>query len=257
MTYNIRCGHCDDNNSNSWESRKEILLSVIKKTNSDIIGFQEVIPLQWEYLKNELPNYNSFGTGRDADGNGEGCYIFYKKNLFEIDSTNSGTKWYSSTPDVKGSNDMGDLYNRVITFARFKIINTNKFFYHFNTHLTYLDSLQIRYVNFLSNVIKKRDIHDPFILTGDFNADEKSEAINILKQNFISEKLVDSYREINPNIAISTFNYFTGKKDYRKIDYIFIESERIRVIQAGCDSTVVKGKYPSDHNSVNAIIEFK
>jgi endonuclease/exonuclease/phosphatase family metal-dependent hydrolase len=257
MTYNIRCGHCDDNNPNNWDSRKDLLLSVIKKNNPDILGLQEVIPLQLIFLINNLPDYNYFGTGRIADGTDEGCYIFYKKKLFSIDSLNSGTKWYSSTPDIPGSNDMGDLYKRIITFAHFKTIATNKYFYHFNTHLTYLDSIQVKYIDFLSGVIKIRAIKDPFILTGDFNADESSPAIEKLKQNFASDKLVDSYRIKNPKGKISTFNFFTGKTEGRKIDYIFIEGEKFKIIQAGCDSTNVNGKYPSDHNSVNAKLELK
>ena len=257
MTYNIRCGHCDDNNSNNWKSRKEMLLSVIKNHNPDILGLQEIIPLQLTYLKTNLPDYNYFGTGRNADGTDEGCYIFYKRNVLTIDSIHSGTKWYSSTPDVPGSNDMGDLYNRIVTFARFKTIKTSKYFYHFNTHLTYLDSIQIRYIDFLSDVIKNRTMQDPFILTGDFNADELSPAIKELKKNFTSEKLVDTYRKIDPTGVISTFNFFTGKTDGKKIDYIFIEADKFNTVHAGCDSTELNGKYPSDHNSINAVIQLK
>lgn len=257
MTYNIRCGHCDDNNSNNWENRKEMLLSVIKKNNPDILGLQEAISMQISYLKENLPGYNYYGMGREENGTGEGCYIFYKKSLFTIDTLNSGTKWYSSTPDIPGSNDMGDLYKRIVTFARFKSIATNRYFYHFNTHLTYLDSIQVRYVDFLSKIIKDRKYSEPFVLTGDFNADELSPAIKKLKENFLSENIVDSYRVMNPNGAISTFNYFTGKTDGRKIDYIFIEKDKFKTISASCDSTQVNGKYPSDHNSVNAIIELK
>jgi endonuclease/exonuclease/phosphatase family metal-dependent hydrolase len=258
MTYNIRCGHCDDNNLNNWDSRKEMLLSVIKKHNPDILGFQEIIPLQLVYLKANLTDYYYyFGTGRNADGTDEGCYLFYKKNVLIIDSIHSGTKWYSSTPDIPGSNDMGDLYKRIVTYARFKIIKTNKYVYHFNTHLTYLDSLQVRYVDFLSNVIKNRTIRDPFILTGDFNADELSPAITKLKANFTSEKLVDSYRQIDSTGVISTFNSFNGKTDGKKIDYIFIEADKFKTVHASCDSTHLNGKYPSDHNSINAILQLK
>jgi endonuclease/exonuclease/phosphatase family metal-dependent hydrolase len=257
MTYNIRCGGCDNNNSNNWDSRKELLLSVIKKHNPDVIGFQEMIPMQLEYLKTNLVGYSYYGKGREADGGGEGCYIFYKKELFIIDSLNSGTKWYSSTPDVPGSNDMGDLYKRIVTFARLKTTNTGRYFYHFNTHLTYVDSIQVRYVDFLTQLIKTRRFDEPFILTGDFNADETSPAIIKIKQNFVALKMVDTYREISPDNAISTFNYFTGKRDGRKIDYIFIEGNKFKSVQAGCDSTSYHGKYPSDHNSVHAVIEFK
>ena len=257
MTYNIRCGQCDNDNSNNWESRKEMLLQVIKKHNPDILGLQEVIPLQLSYLKTNLPGYYYFGTGRNADGTDEGCYIFYKKEVLTIDSVHSGTKWFSSTPDIPGSDDMGDLYKRIVTFARFKTVKTNKYFYHFNTHLTYLDSIQVRYIDFLSGVIKSRSIRDPFIITGDFNADELSPAIKELKENFLPEKIVDTYREIHPTGIISTFNSFTGKTEVKKIDYIFIEADSFYTVQASCDSTNFNGKYPSDHNSMNAVIQLK
>lgn len=257
MSYNIRCGHCDNNNSNNWDSRKEMLLSLITKHNPDILALQEVIPMQLTYLIQSLPNYSYYGTGRKADGSDEGCYIFYNKHALTIDSVYSGTKWYSSTPNVPGSNDMGDLYNRIITFARFKTINTNKYFYHFNTHLTYIDSLQVRYIDFLTKVIKEREKQDPFILTGDFNADELSPAINKLKKNFNSEKLTDTYRTIHPTGVISTFNSFTGKTDGKKIDYIFIEADKFNTINANCDSTQLNGKYPSDHNALDALIQLK
>lgn len=257
MSYNIRCGHCDDNNSNNWESRKEMVLSLIKKHNPDILGLQEAIPLQLEYLKENLPDYNYFGTGRNADGMDEGCFIFYRRSVLSIDSIHSGTTWYSSTPDVPGSNDMGDLYRRIVTFAHFKTAKTGRYFYHFNTHLTYVDSIQVRYVDFLTDVIKNTGKKEPFILTGDFNADEQSPAIRKLKENFKSEKLADTYREIDPKSIVKTFNGFTGKSDEKKIDYIFVEADKFATLQAGCDSTNLNGKYPSDHNSMNAIIQFR
>lgn len=257
MSYNIRCGHCDDNNSNNWESRKEMVLSLIQKHNPDILGLQEIIPLQLAYLKTNLPDYHYFGTGRNADGADEGCYIFYKRNVLSIDSTHSGTKWYSSTPDIPGSNDMGDLYRRIVTFARFKTIKTNQYFYHFNTHLTYIDSIQVRYIDFLSDIIKNRSKQEPFILTGDFNADESSPAIKAFKKNFKSKKLVDTYREIDSKSVISTFNAFNGTTDGKKIDYIFVVADKFKTIQASCDSTNLNGKYPSDHNAMNAIIQFR
>lgn len=257
MSYNIRCGHCDNSNSNNWESRKEMVLAVIKKHDPDILGLQETMPSQLAYLKTNLPDYNYYGTGRDAKGTDEGCYIFYKRNVLTIDSIHSGTKWYASTPDIPGSNDMGDSYNRIVTYARFKSTQTNRPFYHFNTHLTYVDSLQVCYVNFLSDVIKTRPTQDPFIITGDFNADERSPAIHVLKERLGRENLIDPYRTIDPTGVVSTFNYFTGEKDGKKIDYIFIEADQFTTIHASCDTTEINGKYPSDHHALNAVIRMR
>lgn len=257
MSYNIRCGHCDNNNSNNWDSRKDMLLAVIQKHNPEILGLQEAVDFQLKYLLSNLPEYHYFGTGRNADGTDEGCYILYKRDVVTIDSLHSGTKWFSSTPDVPGSNDMGDLYKRIVTFARFKMIQTNKKFYIFNTHLTYLDSLQVRYINFLSDIIKQRAVQDPFILTGDFNADEASLAMQQLHANFHTARLLDTFRDVYPKNELSTFNFFTGKKDGRKIDYIFIEADHFQTVNASCDTTQLNGKYPSDHNAMTAVIRIK
>lgn len=257
MSYNIRCGNCDDANSNNWESRKEMLLSVIKKQNPTILALQEAIPLQLSFLKANLPEYAYFGTGRNADGTGEGCHVLYKKDKLSIDSVHSATKWFSSTPDIPGTNDMGDSFNRIVTFVRFKATKTNQNFYLFNTHLTYLDSIQVRYIDFLSGVIKNRKTPDPFILVGDLNADESSPAIQKLLHNFRSEKLVDTYRKIHPTGKVSTFNFFNGKSDGRKIDYVFVQDEKFKTIDAGCDTTSINGKFPSDHNAIYATIELR
>lgn len=257
MTYNIRCGECDNSNANHWEGRKTLLLSVIQKNKPDIIGFQEMIPSQLTYLKDHLAEYSYYGTGRETDGTGEGCYIFYRKNMFTIDSLHAGTRWYSSTPEIAGTNDMGDLFKRIITFARFKLNRTNQYFYVFNTHLTYIDSLQVKYVNFLTSVIKSRATAEPFILTGDFNADERSTAIHQLKANFAAEKIVDTYRVIYPNEVLSTFNNFSAIRDGRKIDYIFVEENKMKTLNAFCDTSTFNGRYPSDHFPISAVVQLK
>lgn len=252
MSYNIRCGQCDEKNSNNWEGRKNLVLATIKDANVDIIGFQEIIPLQLTWLAANLPDYNYYGSGRDADRLGEGCYIFYRKDAFVVDSTQSSTKWYSSTPNLAGSADMGDLYKRIVTYVRLKQIESNKSFYYYNTHLTYLPEIQEKYVDFLSNVIKSRELPEPFILSGDFNAEEQSTAINRLKINFAADTLVDSYRQVHLTDLISTFNDFTGIPKGMKIDYIFLGATSFTTLDATCINHIENGKYPSDHYPITA-----
>lgn len=258
MSYNIRCGQCDTDNSNSWFNRKELVLKVIKNDNPDLIGFQEMITEQRDWLLAKMPEYAVYGTGRDADGGGDGCYIFYKRALFSVDSTSSATKWYSSTPNVAGSGDMGDVFKRIITYAHLNVELAGKKFYFFNTHLTYLPKIQPAYISHLTKVIKERVSNDePFLLTGDFNADENSDALKLLKQYFQSTPLVDSYREIHPTETLSTFNFFTGEKDGKKIDYIFFDASNFKTIEAECINTVVDNKYPSDHYPMTAKFKIK
>jgi endonuclease/exonuclease/phosphatase family metal-dependent hydrolase len=247
MTYNIRCGNCDNNNENNWESRKNITFSMIDKYKPDIIGFQEIIPFQLAYISDTLKEYSYFGSGRDANRGGEGCYIFYNKEKFTIDSANSGTLWYSDTPEVPGSSNWGDDYQRIITYARFTDKKTGKSFYHFNTHLTLKDSIQSRYAEFLAQNITKRAIADPVIVTGDFNAIESSKAIERMKQPIGNLSLIDSYREVHPTGDAFTFHGFTGKGDGRKIDYIFIQKDSFKVVDSDIITYNVNNKFPSDH----------
>jgi endonuclease/exonuclease/phosphatase family metal-dependent hydrolase len=256
MTYNVRCGYCDENNENKWDSRKELILSTLTAEDPDLIGFQEIIPDQVAYLSSNLPIYNYFGTGHDADGKGEGCFIFYKKSVFAIDSVNSGTKWYSTTPDVPGSGDMGDIYQRVITFAKLKQLANNKSFCFFNTHVTYIDSLQLKYNAFLASMIIKYKNGEPFILTGDFNADETSPAMGELKQSFSASLFRDTYRDIHPNDTITIFNGFSEIRDGKKIDYIFVEGKYFKTTDAGLVNNGINGKYPSDHFPLVSVVKF-
>lgn len=258
MSYNIRCGQCDNNTPNSWTNRKDLVLNVIKMDNPDLIGFQEMITEQRDWLLTQMPEYAVYGSGREADREGEGCYIFYKRALFSIDSTTSATKWYSTTPDVAGSGDMGDLYKRIITYAHLKMVTSGDKFYFFNTHLTYLPEIQVAHISLLNRIIKETIQNDePFFLSGDFNADENSDAIKLLTRDFESKPLIDSYREIHPAEELSTFNFFTGEKDGKKIDYIFIDGSAFKTIEAECTTTIVEGKYPSDHYPMTARLKIE
>jgi endonuclease/exonuclease/phosphatase family metal-dependent hydrolase len=258
MSYNIRCGQCDNNTQNSWDNRRELLLSVILKCNADVIGFQEMMPQQRDWLREKLPTYAVYGTGREADGGGEGCYIFYKRKAFKIDSTASSTQWFSSTPHIPGSADMGDLYKRILTTAHLESLTTGQKFYFFNTHLTYLAEIQPAYIKLLNTLIRERVAnHEPFLLTGDFNADENSEAIKLLKQNFEAIPLIDTYRVIHPTGQLSTFNGFTGEQDGKKIDYIFADATHFKVLDADCIQTLFNGLYPSDHYPMTAKVKLK
>lgn len=258
MSYNIRCGQCDNNTQNSWDNRKELVLSVIQKSNPDVIGFQEMMPQQRDWLVEKLPTYAIYGTGREADGSGEGCYIFYKRQAFKIDTTASSTQWFSSTPHIPGSADMGDLYKRILTTAHLESISTGRIFYLFNTHLTYLSEIQPAYIALLTKLITERVANqEPFLLMGDFNADENSEPIKLLTQNFESISLIDTYRVIHPNGQLSTFNGFTGELDGKKIDYIFMDATHFKVLDAACIQAVSNGLYPSDHFPMTATLKWR
>ena len=81
MTYNIRYDSPNDG-LDQWNYRKKILTDQIQFYAPDIIGIQEGLLHQIEYIKDALKNYEYLGLGRDDGGkNGEYCAIFYKKKI--------------------------------------------------------------------------------------------------------------------------------------------------------------------------------
>ena len=57
MTYNIRLD-TEADGINMWDNRKEGVLSLIKEESVDILGIQEGLPSQIEYLSKELDGYS-------------------------------------------------------------------------------------------------------------------------------------------------------------------------------------------------------
>lgn len=258
MSFNIRCGQCDNNNVNNWTGRKALVTDVITNYTPDLVGFQEMIGEQKEFISQQFPNLGFYGSGRDQDRNGEGCYIFYNKNRFEVDSANSGTFWFSSTPDVPGTTDMGDIYKRICTYVRLKDKTDGKYFYHCNTHITYIDTLQGKYLDFLVAQLTKRLTQpDPVVLTGDFNADENNAVVKKFMNYNGAFKFSDTYRMLHPDGEAGTFHAFTGKPTEGKIDYIFINANLMKPIEAEIIRYNKNGLYPTDHFIIYSKLQYQ
>ena len=76
ITYNIRLD-IESDGINKWDNRKEGLISLIKEENPDVLGIQEGLPNQIEYISKQLEDYNMIGEGRDGGDKGEYSAIFY------------------------------------------------------------------------------------------------------------------------------------------------------------------------------------
>ena len=100
---------------------------MVKNNDVDILGIQEGLKNQVDYLSEELSNYSYIGIGRD-DGKEAGEYsaVFYKKDRF--DKLESNTFWLSQTPDKPGFG-WDAVCNRIVTWGKFKDKETGKVFY--------------------------------------------------------------------------------------------------------------------------------
>jgi endonuclease/exonuclease/phosphatase family metal-dependent hydrolase len=148
---------------------------------------------------------------------------------------------------------------RTCTWARLIEKDSQKAFYFYNVHLDHISQRSRKNsVVFLTQFIHKRSSPDPFVLTGDFNAREKSAPIQYLKgkiplrikaKGFVSnpEPLVDTFRVRYPNNRhVATFHGYRKLFFRFKLDYIFVPSS-VRVQNAIIIHPQWKKYYPSDH----------
>src|SRR5262245_19603690 len=63
MTFNARVKTILDVFS-SWNSRKDLLVESIRQFNPDIVGTQELLARQADFVRAQLPDYGFVGVGR-------------------------------------------------------------------------------------------------------------------------------------------------------------------------------------------------
>ncbi len=255
MSFNIRLGTANDGD-NHWTLRRQMLFDLLRDQNADIVGLQEAFRFQIEEILAAVPGYGVVGVGRD-DGRagGETSAILFKTARLHL--AESGTFWFSDTPDVPGTRTWGNRYNRVSSWARF-IDRDGTAFYHYNLHLDHESQpSRERSVDLLLQRIGARAFPDePVVVTGDFNVGETNPALlRLVGTGGQPGPFVDSFRLLHPDATeVGTFTAFTfGRTDGDKIDYVLVRPGT-KVLAAGIIRTNRDGRYPSDHFPVVARI---
>ena len=156
-TYNIRNGDADDG-PNSWPLRKELTVECIRDLDASIIGLQEAMSYQLDYIMNALPDYAFVGVGRiDGAKEGEFAPILYRKA--ELQPSDAGWFMLSETPEVPGSTSWNTACERICTWADFGGLNV------FNTHLDHIsEEARSKGVELILSRIKGHAL-----VMGDFN----------------------------------------------------------------------------------------
>jgi endonuclease/exonuclease/phosphatase family metal-dependent hydrolase len=261
MTYNLK--FASPTYKPSWEVRRDMQIDLIRKYNPDIIGTQEGLKEQIDYLAEHLPDYVVVGEGRKGGDDDEHMAIFFKRDMFRLRELQSFQ--LSKTPEIIGS---GPQVNpRMVTWARLAMINippegkagrypenyrghweNTQEFYVFNTHyfngrrdsLARLNAskLILEKVNSL-NRFGDWTAERPVFLMGDFNCRPGSTPYII----FVGEK--DS---TDPDLLKNSF------EDPKKIDWILYKGS-VNVVKYEDVDYNVDGVYPSDHKPIYVEIE--
>ena len=240
MTYNIRLD-TEADGINMWDNRKEGIVSLIKEEDVDILGIQEGLPAQVNYLSDQLKDYNFIGEGRDGGNNGEYSAIYYKKEKMNLIETE--TFWLSETPEIP-SIGWDAAINRIVTLGIFKIKKSKKELIVYNTHFDHIGKIaREKSVGVILNHIKENDFQNrPLIVMGDFNLSPEDLPIELL-----SKELNDSFKLYPVKNPVGTFNGFDlDSKLLDRIDYIFTKNVKITNYKH-LDKKLSSGLWPSDH----------
>lgn len=263
MTYNLK--FASSTYKPSWEVRRKMQVDMIRKYSPDIIGTQEGLKEQIDYLAEQLPEYVVVGEGRQGGDDDEHMAIFYKKDKFRLRELNSFA--LSKTPDIIGS---GPSVNpRIVTWARFAFINTiqpgeespypedyrghwenTKEFYLFNTHFFNGRGAGLARLNASKLIMKKIQPLDrfgkwtkerPIFLMGDFNCRPGSDPHKVLVGDGNAENS-DFFTDTNVN------------GDPKEIDWILYKGN-VKMLKYEEIDYNVNGNYPSDHKPI--YVEFQ
>ena len=252
MTYNIKWDNTNDT-VNNWNDRKEAMVDLLKHYQPNIIGMQEVVNGQLNYLVTNLPNFASIGVGRE-DGKEKGEYspILYDTELLKV--VKSSTFWLSDTPD-KISVGWDAALERICTYALFEDLKTKKQFWVFNTHFDHI-GVMAREKSAELIVSKMKDINMdnlPVVLMGDLNLTPDETPILYLKDALTDGHSITEKKFYGPT---GTFNGFDQDRVLtNRIDYIFVDSFKV-LEYMHIDDRMENNKHISDHLPVLATISF-
>lgn len=156
------------------QSNAEVLSSLVKKENFDLLGTQEMTVRYANRLKKQLPDYRFFGGYRLGNGvlrylpQNESNLIFSKYKVIS-DETIPLPFVPSFLRDFLLSLRRGALIPRIVTCLMVEISKEN-YLWVINTHLDYLiKEVQQRQLNVLRSFISALSAYYPIVLMGDFN----------------------------------------------------------------------------------------
>lgn len=252
MSFNIRYGAAKDG-ENHWKHRKEMVADTIRDFDPDLLGVQEALEFQSEFLLEQLGHYEYFGRSRMTTPN-EHCGIFYKSARFV--QLAGGHFWLSETPDVPASKSWDAALPRMATWLLLQdlegpnpVLIVNTHFDHRGQNARQLSArLLSTKVKALRGIAEKPRV----IVTGDFNTGEATAPYKAL----VDDELRDTRRMIDQeeDDGEGTFNGWTGKSDGARIDWILVSANQ-QVSAAEIVRFHRVGRYPSDHFPVTAILE--
>jgi len=245
-----------------WKIRREMQVDLIRQYAPDIIGTQEGLKEQVDYLADTLTDYVVVGEGRKGGDDDEHIAIFFKRDKFRL--REMGSFQLSETPEVIGSGP--EVNPRMVTWVRLAFIDrpgegeaspypgdyrghweSTREFYVFNTHFFHKQSQLLAKQNSTRLILDRVQALDrfgsweaerPIFLVGDFNSQPQGNIYKALVSN-----------DGDPRRFTDSFEGGQG------IDWILYRGD-VEVLHHERIDYNVDGAYPSDHLPVLARFRF-
>lgn len=255
MTFNVRYGTAKDGD-NHWDRRKDFLVDTIAAFDPDLLGTQETLGFQRDYILARLTNLTAWGVGRDDGGTkGEMTALFYRTNHFA--KLDGGHFWLSEKPDVPGSISWDSSLTRMASWVKLRDLRDpdGPTVLFVNTHFDHKGSeARLQAAKLIRARIAELGKGCRAILTGDFNTGEGSEPYRALfgEGGPVSDAFRIANQERKPDEG--SFNGFDPSATRGdRIDWIGV-STNWAVQSVKIDRATRNGRTPSDHFPVTAIL---
>ncbi|HVK06083.1 MAG TPA: endonuclease/exonuclease/phosphatase family protein [Armatimonadaceae bacterium] len=251
-SFNIRYDTPNDG-PNAWPNRKERVRALLDYHEIALLGVQEALAHQLDYLTESGSRFDFVGVGRDdAKRAGEFSAVLYDRK--RLQKRDGGTFWLSETPD-KPSKGWDAQLNRICSWARLRDREGgDREFFLFNTHFDHRGVVaRERSADVILAKIESIAGKEPAVLTGDFNLTPDTAPIKKLASALRDAREASERKSYGP---AGTFNGFDLQRPLEApIDYIFV-NRRVRVLKHAVLPDNWDQRYPSDHCPVAATIEF-
>lgn len=255
MTFNLRIATLADR-ENAWRYRKGRAAEAILAAEADIVGTQEGNHAMLQELTALLPGYAWIGEGRKGGGSGETNAIMYREDQWTPEE--SETFWLSEKPSKPGSQSWGAAYPRICTWGLFRSVQMPESrIVVCNTHLDHISGhARKQGAALVASKLQEleRKTGAPAVLTGDFNAKPRSEAIESLTRVFGLLSAYDVYPGGTDGAGATFHGFRGGGSGGLPIDYIFAYGASCTWVHTVVDRERYGGMYPSDHYPVRAVV---
>ena len=250
ISFNIRYGDAKDG-TNSWQYRYYTTAMMLDEQRPDVVGLQEALNYQVEYIAEYVDGYKYVGVGRD-NGKKQGEYAAIAYNKKAVSLLKWGTFWLSETPE-KPSKGWDAACKRTATWAFFKDKESGKKFLFVNTHLDHVgvEARSKGVALIMDRIAEINKDNVPVVFCGDLNVRPGDPCLKAVEVSMKSARTT-ALKTDNSD----TFNAWGHNEEAQVIDHIYYRGFENCTLFEVVTKPYDNRKFISDHYPIKAVLVF-